>query len=163
MGVVGWFVVEKGFFEFFVVVREFDDWFMFVVIGFYELDKVDLIDVGIMVVVGAVGVVFLGMCDDVDVLYRVMDMFVFFLYCEGFLWVVMEVVVLGFFLIVFDICGCCEVVEDGVNGFFVLVCDLEVLCVVIVKFGDDDELWYWMVKVGRIKVVVEFDECCIVD
>jgi len=163
VGAVGRLVAEKGFLELFAAMRELDDRFTLVVIGPHEPDKADSIDAGTVAAARDAGVVFLGMRDDVDVLYRGMDLFVLPSYREGFPRAAMEAAASGLPLIVTDIRGCREVVEDGVNGLFVLVRDPEALRAAIVKLGDDAELRRRMGEAGRSKAILEFDERRIVD
>ncbi len=163
VGAVGRLVAEKGFLELFAAVRGLDDRFTLVVIGPHEPDKDDSIDAGTVAAAREAGVVFLGMRDDVDVLYRAMDLFVLPSYREGFPRAAMEAAASGLPLIVTDIRGCREVVEDGVNGLLVPVRDAEALRAAIVKLGDDAELRQRMAEAGRSKAIEEFDERRIVD
>jgi ribosomal protein S18 acetylase RimI-like enzyme len=103
------------------------------------------------------------MRDDVDVLYRGMDLFVLPSYREGFPRAAMEAAASGLPLIVTDIRGCREVVDDGGNGLLVPVRDPEALRTAIVKLGDDAELRQRMAEAGRVKAIEEFDERRIVD
>jgi glycosyltransferase involved in cell wall biosynthesis len=163
VGAVGRLVAEKGFLELFAAVKKLDDRFTLVVVGPHEPDKADSIDAGTVAAARETGVVFLGMRDDVDVLYRGMDLFVLPSYREGFPRAAMEAAASGLPLIVTDIRGCREVVEDGVNGLLVPVRDPEALRAAIVKLGDDAELRQRMAEAGRAKAIEEFDERRIVD
>ncbi len=163
IGAVGRLVAEKGFLELFAAMKELDDRFTLVVIGPHEPEKADSIDGATVAVAREGGVVFLGMRDDVDVLYRAMDVFVLASHREGFPRAAMEAAASGLPLIVTDIRGCREVVEDGVNGLLVPVRDPEALRTAIVKLGDDAELRQRMAEAGRTKAVRDFDERRIVD
>ncbi len=158
VGAVGRLVAEKGFLDLFEAVQDLDDRFRLVVIGPYEPDKADAIDTQKVEEARASGVVFLGMRDDVDVLYRAMDLFILPSHREGFPRAAMEAAASGLPLIVTDIRGCREVVEDGGNGLLVPVRDAPALRSAIERLGNDPELRQQMSEAGRSKAVLEFDE-----
>lgn len=158
VGAVGRLVAEKGFPELFEAMKEVDDRYVLVVIGPHEPEKADSIDTASITAARQAGVVFLGMRDDVDVLYRAMDLFVLASHREGFPRAAMEAAASGLPLIVTDIRGCREVVEDGSNGLLVPVADPVALHGAIVKLGGDAELRRRMAEAGRDKAVREFDE-----
>jgi glycosyltransferase involved in cell wall biosynthesis len=158
VGIVARLVAEKGFPELFDAVRGLDDRFTLVVIGPHEPDKADAVGAAMVAQAREDGVVFLGMRDDVDVLYRAMDFFVLPSHREGFPRAAMEAAASGLPLIVTDIRGCREVVEDGVNGLLVPVLDPQALRAAIAKLGNDAELRRSMAKAARVKAVREFDE-----
>lgn len=56
---------------------------------------------------------------------NIVDIYVMFLYFEGLLFVIGEVMVIENVVIVIDCGGICEVIGD--NGFFVLIWNSEVL------------------------------------
>ena len=163
VGAVGRLVAEKGFLELFEAARDLDNRFTLVVIGPHEPDKADAIDTRTVDAARAAGVVFLGMRDDVDVLYRAMDLFVLPSHREGFPRAAMEAAASGLPLIVTDIRGCREVVENGVNGLLVPVRNRQALRSAIVELGNSAELRRQMGEAGRSKAVREFDEQHIVD
>ena len=158
VGVVGRLVAEKGFLELFDAVRDIDDRFRLVVIGPHEPDKSDAIETATVDAARAAGVVFLGMREDVDVLYRGMDLFVLPSHREGFPRAAMEAAASGLPLVVTDIRGCREVVEDGVNGLLIPVRDPPALRSAIERLGNDPELRRQMAEAGRSKAVRQFDE-----
>ena len=158
VGVVGRLVAEKGFLELFEAVRDLDDRFTLVVIGPHEPEKADAIETGTVAEAADDGVVFLGMRDDVDVLYRAMDLFILPSHREGFPRAAMEAAASGLPLIVTDIRGCREVVEDGVNGLLVPVRDPQALREAIVRLGNDAALRQRMAEAARSKSIREFDE-----
>jgi glycosyltransferase involved in cell wall biosynthesis len=163
VGAVGRLVAEKGFLELFEAVKELDDRFALVVIGPHEPDKADSLDPETVAAARDSGVVFLGMRDDVDVLYRAMDVFVLPSHREGFPRAAMEAAASGVALIVTDIRGCREVVDDGVNGLLVPVRDPKALRSAILELGLDGDLRQLMAKAGRSKAVRDFDERRVVD
>ena len=74
--------------------------------------------------VAALGnVTFLGLRDDVEDLYAAMDLYVLASYREGFPRSAMEAAAMGLPLVVTDIRGCRQVVDDGINGIRVPVRD----------------------------------------
>lgn len=56
-----------------------------------------------------------------------------FLYCEGMLWVFLEVGVVGKVVVVSDVLGCCDVVVVGEMGLLVLLCNVDCLFLVIIE------------------------------
>lgn len=158
VGVVGRLVAEKGFLELFDAVQDLDDQYRLVVIGPHEPDKNDAIGAATVAGARAAGVRFLGLRDDVDVLYRAMDLFVLPSHREGFPRAAMEAAASGLPLIVTDVRGCREVVDDGVNGLLVPVRDAHALRSAIETLGSDVEMRQRMGEAGRAKSVREFDE-----
>ena len=75
----------------------------------------------------ATGVAFLGMRDDVDDLYAAMDLYVLASYREGFPRSAMEAAAMGVPVVVTDIRGCRQVVDDGRTGRLVPVRDAAAL------------------------------------
>lgn len=99
-------------------------------------------------------VFFLGYVIDMLSLFKEVDCFVFFFYYfEGIFCSLIEVVVVGKFIIIMDMFGCCDVI-DG-NGIIVLLCFIESLVLVFeevvdMKFIYRFELMMWFC------VLVEF-------
>lgn len=58
-----------------------------------------------------------------DVCFVIVEslVYVLFFYCEGMLCMVLEVMVMGWVIIIIDVLGCCEMVLYGVNGYLVVV------------------------------------------
>lgn len=163
VGTVGRLVEEKGFIELFDAAHRLDDRFVLVVIGPYEPDKQDALDTDVVADARAAGIQFLGMRNDVDALYRAMDLFVLPSHREGFPRAAMEAAATGLPLVVTDIRGCREVVESNVNGLLVAVRDVPGLAAAITHLGDDPALRSEMGRAGRQKALLEFDERRIVD
>ena len=84
----------------------------------------------------AAGVRFLGLRDDVDRLYRGMDLFVLPSHREGFPRAAMEAAASGLAVVATDVRGCRQVVEDGVTGLLVPVRAPARLAAAIAKLGD---------------------------
>ena len=73
------------------------------------------------------GIVFLGRRDDVDELYRGMDLYVLASHREGFPRSAMEAAAMGLPIVATDIRGCRQVVDDGRTGVLVPVGDVPAL------------------------------------
>ena len=69
------------------------------------------------------GITFLGMRDDVDDLYAAMDLYVLASHREGLPRSAMEAAAMRLPVVVTDIRGCRQVVDDGTTGFLVPVRD----------------------------------------
>src|SRR4029077_3535820 len=90
----------------------------FVVVG-PEADR-DAVPRGELDRVAALGnVKFLGLRDDVEQLYTAMDLYVLATFREGFPRSAMEAAAMGLPLVLTNIRGCRQVVDDGVNGILV--------------------------------------------
>jgi glycosyltransferase involved in cell wall biosynthesis len=140
VGVVGRLVAEKGFPELFEAMSRLDDRYVLVVVGPDDPDKSDALPGEVLEKARQSGVRFLGMRSDMPELYSAMDLFVLPSHREGFPRAAMEAAAMGLPLVVTDIRGCRQVVDDGVNGFHVPVRDPDSLAEAIAKLGDDPEL-----------------------
>jgi glycosyltransferase involved in cell wall biosynthesis len=81
-------------------------------------------------------VIFLGQRDDVEDLYRAMDLFVLPSHREGFPRAAMEAAASGLPIVTTDVRGCRQVVEDGLNGLLVPARDPDALGAAIARFAD---------------------------
>jgi len=122
VGAVGRLVLEKGYAELFEawdrIHRERPD-ARLVVIGPTDDDKADAVPADLVTRARSIGVIFLGMRDDVESLYAAMDLYVLASHREGFPRSAMEAAASGLPIVATDIRGCRQVVEDGVTGTLV--------------------------------------------
>ena len=109
-----------------------------VVIGPHDPDKPDALTAEQIEAGTAAGVRFLGLHDDVDLLYRGMDLFVLASHREGFPRATMEAAASGLATVATDIRGCRQVVDDGVTGLLVPVRSPARLADAIRRLGDDE-------------------------
>lgn len=72
-----------------------------------------------------------GYQKDIVLIFVCLNFVVLFLYREGLLKVLIEVVVCGCVVVIIDVLGCCDVIDLGWIGFFVFVWDGFVLVDVI--------------------------------
>ncbi len=163
VGMVGRLVEEKGYPELFEAARQLDDRYVVFVIGPDDTSKGDSLPAELVERARADGVRFLGMRNDVDDLYRALDIFVLPSHREGFPRAAMEAAASGLPVVATDIRGCREVVEDGVNGLLVPVRDPASLAKAIQTIGDDPELRARMGKAGDQRARRLFDESAIVE
>ncbi len=98
------------------------------------------------------------MRDDVDELYGAMDLFVLASHREGFPRAAMEAAASGIPLVVTDVRGCRQVVDDGANGLLVPVRDPVALAAAIRRLGDDGALRSRMGAESRRIAEARFDE-----
>jgi glycosyltransferase involved in cell wall biosynthesis len=161
-GVVGRLVWEKGYREVFDAaqrLRTLAPRVRVVVVGPSEPTKEDGItadDIARAEREG--GIRFLGMRDDLEDLYAAMDLYVLASYREGFPRSAMEAAALGRPLVVTNVRGCRQVVDDGVTGRLVPVHDAGALADAVAAIAADDNLRFAMGRAGREKAVREFDE-----
>lgn len=162
VGTVGRLVWEKGYRELFAAaegLRSRHPRTAFIVIGPSDPDKRDAVPAAVIARVEASGAVrFLGMRRDVRDLLAAMDVFVLPSHREGFPRSAVEAASIGLPLVLTNIRGCREVVEEGVNGLLVPVHEAEALEVAIERLILDAELRRRMGEASREKALKEFDE-----
>lgn len=163
IGIVGRLVAEKGYPELFEAFAGLDERFRLVVVGPDDPDKPDALPRELIESATSAGVMFLGMRTDVHELYTAMDLFVLPSHREGFPRAAMEAAASGLPLVVTNIRGCRQVVDDGVNGTLVPVQDPEALREAIQIVGADADRRIEMASASRIKAQNEFDERRIVE
>lgn len=127
IGTVGRLVYEKGFKEFFEVIRILIDKvenIKFLIIGPEEINQKDAIRREEIEELRKTGkAFFLGMRNDLSELYSTMDLFVLLTHREGIPRALMEASAMKVPCIATDIRGCREVIKDGITGFLVPVND----------------------------------------
>jgi glycosyltransferase involved in cell wall biosynthesis len=161
-GVVGRLVWEKGYREVFEAarrLREIAPNVRVVVVGPAEPTKEDAVtadDIARAERDG--GITFLGMRSDLEDLYAAMDLYVLASYREGFPRSAMEAAALGKPLVVTNVRGCRQVVDDGVTGRLVPVHDSRALADTIAALAADEETRVAMGRAGRAKALREFDD-----
>jgi glycosyltransferase involved in cell wall biosynthesis len=102
--------------------------------------------------VAALGnVQFLGERDDVEQLYSTMDLYVLATFREGFPRSAMEAAAMGLPLVLTDIRGCRQVVDNGVNGVLVPARDSRALADAIAALARDPSLRQRMGRAGAAK------------
>lgn len=144
VGTVGRLVWEKGYREFFAAaehVRSQRPAVQFVVVGPHDEVTGDGVARGLIEEMDRRGVIrFLGLRDDMPVVYRAMDLFVLASHREGFPRSAVEAAAMGLPMILTDIRGCREVVTDWHNGFLVPTRDPRALAATILRLADDAAL-----------------------
>jgi len=163
VGCVGRLVAEKGHLDLIEAARALDERYHVVVIGPPDPDKRDALTPAQFTSGGSAGVRFLGLRDDVDLLYRGMDVFVLPSYREGFPRAAMEAAASGLPTVATDIRGCRQVVADGVTGLLVPVRSPARLAAAIRELGDDGERRARMSAAAVARAQANFDEARIVD
>jgi glycosyltransferase involved in cell wall biosynthesis len=103
-------------------------------------------------------ITFLGMRDDVDELYGAMDLYLLASYREGFPRSAMEAAAMGLPVVVTNVRGCRQVVEDGVTGALVPVGDAGAIADAVAALAGDDARRAAMGRAGREKAAKEFDD-----
>jgi glycosyltransferase involved in cell wall biosynthesis len=161
-GVVGRLVWEKGYREVFEAaarLRKIAPRVRVVVVGPEEPAKDDAITTAdIAAAEREGGITFLGMRNDVDELYAAMDVYVLASYREGFPRSAMEAAAMRLPVVVTNVRGCRQVVEDGVTGTLVPVGDAPALADAVAAIAADDGRRVAMGRAGRRKAEREFDE-----
>ncbi len=160
-GLVGRLVVEKGYREVFAAVHELRDRcprLKFAVVGPSEPDKADAIAPELMQRAEDDGVVFLGRRDDVEELYPLFDLYALASYREGFPRSAMEAAACGLPLVVTNIRGGRQVVDDGVSGLLVEPRDPVSLANGLEAIAGDDSLRNAMARASYEKSQTDFDQ-----
>jgi glycosyltransferase involved in cell wall biosynthesis len=163
VGMVGRLVAEKGYPELFEAATLLPDRYVVVCIGPADPDKPDALPAGAVGAARSAGVRFLGLRDDVDQLYRGMDLFVLPSHREGFPRAAMEAAASGLPVIASDVRGCRQVVADDLTGLLVPVRSPERLARAITALGDDDLRRQAMGRAGAVRARRHFDERRVVE
>lgn len=161
VGLVGRLVREKGYSEVFAAashLREHTPRLRFAVIGNDEHGKVDALTAGDRARAAEAGVRFLGGRDDVARLYAGMDIHVLASHREGFPRSPMEAAAMGVPVIVTNVRGCRQVVDDDVTGLLVPPRDATALAAAIASLADDPTRRATFGAAGHEKALREFDE-----
>jgi glycosyltransferase involved in cell wall biosynthesis len=162
VGVVGRLVREKGYLDLFHAFKEVLSRFpktLLLVIGPRDLEKRDAFSPEIVKNYGIENnVIFLGEREDVDELYSLMDIFVLPSHREGFPRTVIEAMAMQKPIIVTDIRGCREAINNKKNGILVLAKNPEKLRDAIMFMLENPDKSESMAKFARDKAVKEFNE-----
>ncbi len=166
-GVVGRLVWEKGYREVFeaaVRLRARAPNVRVVVAGPDDPEKADAITRDDMARAEREGGVhFLGMRDDVEDLYAAMDLYVLASHREGFPRSAMEAAATGLPLVVTDVRGSRQIVDQGVTGTVIPIGDAVALTDAVAAIAGDDPRRRAMGKAARAKAELEFDEQQVID
>jgi glycosyltransferase involved in cell wall biosynthesis len=166
VGVVARLVWEKGYREVFDAatrLRTEAPSTRVVVVGGEEPDKGDAVGPAAKAKAAAGGVTFLGHREDMTALYSAFDVYVLASHREGFPRSAMEAAAMGLPLVVTDIRGCREVVDDDQNGLVVPVRDAAALAAAIARLAGDAALRRSFGEAGRAKALREFDDRRVID
>ena len=162
IGIVGRLVKEKGYLELFEafknLIKKFPNTILLVA-GPIEPEKKDAINPDIVKDYGIEkNVLFLGLREDIDEIYPLMDIFVLPSWREGFPRSVIEASAMERAVIATNIRGCREAVDDGITGILVLVKNPEKLAEAIIYLLQNPQIAKKMGEEGRKKAKREFDE-----
>ena len=119
VGAVGRLVREKGFLDLFAAAAALDGRYQIVVAGPADPEKPDALTAAEIVEAEAQGVTFLGMREDIERVYAMLDVFVLPSYREGLPQSAMEASAMALPVIATDVRGCRSVVRDGHTGWLV--------------------------------------------
>ena len=161
VGAVGRLVRDKGYAEIFEAasrLRHRNPALRFAVIGPDEPGKSRSLGNAEKAAAADAGVRFLGRRDDVERLYRGMDVYVLASHREGFPRSAMEAAAMRLPVVATDIRGCRQVVEPGLNGLLVPPRDPAALADAIGLLAGDPERRVCMGVAGREKALREFDQ-----
>jgi glycosyltransferase involved in cell wall biosynthesis len=140
VGVVGRLVHEKGYREVFDAARSLRGShpdLRWIVVGPTDTEKGDPLTDDALSAAEADGIRFLGRRDDVERLYRAMDLYVLASHREGWPRSAMEASASGVPVVATDIRGCRQVVQDGITGLLVPPRDPVALARAVASLVDD--------------------------
>jgi glycosyltransferase involved in cell wall biosynthesis len=167
VGMVGRYVWEKGYREFFEAAKLIADAYedvSFLTVGFALASERDPVDFGLLKQLGiADQVVVLEARRDMPDLYAVMDVVVLPSYREGFPRTLMEASAMGRPTVASDIPGCRETVIDGYNGLLVPPQDSTTLAQEIEHLLVDPVLATTLGHNGRALAEERFDETKVIE
>lgn len=159
VGTVGRMVAEKGLREFLSAARTIPS-ARFVVVGAPDTSKSDAISRA-EIRMASDNVIFTGWRSDTRELLAAMDIFVLASWREGVPRSVMEAGAMGKPLIVTDIRGCREIVNDGVEGILVPPRSSVGLAAAISRLVADPGLRLAMGAAARKRCIEEFDDVAV--
>lgn len=162
VGIVARLVVAKGYLDLFaafkIVLEKFPNT-MILVVGQLEPEKKDAINPAIVKKYDIQeNVLFLGERKDIDQIYPLMDVFVLPSHREGVGTAILEASAMERAVIVANVGGCPEAVEDKKTGLLVPPKEPEELARAIIYLLSNPQIAEKMGKEGRKKVLAEFDE-----
>jgi glycosyltransferase involved in cell wall biosynthesis len=161
-GTVGRLVWGKGFRELFAAaeaLRTRLPELVFCVVGPEDPDKGDAMVPADLDAARRLGnVVFAGHRDDVEQLYRGLDLYVLPSHREGFPRSAMEAAASGLAVVATDIRGCRQVVDEGVTGLLAPLRDVGALAAAIRALVEDEPRRTAMGRAARKKAEAEFDD-----
>jgi glycosyltransferase involved in cell wall biosynthesis/ribosomal protein S18 acetylase RimI-like enzyme len=163
VGMVGRLVAEKGVSELIEAAGSLEASPTIVIAGPGDPSKDDAVDSDVLEAGRAAGVRFLGMRDDIDAFYAALDIFVLPSHREGFPRAAMEAAASGLPLVLTDIRGCRQVVDDGVNGLLVPVGDPGSLATALNTLISDPDLRAAMGAASAARARAQFDESAVVE
>ncbi len=163
VGFVGRLVAEKGLPELLEAHRLGGGAFQLVVVGPDDPEKADALDRALIDEATAAGVRFLGHRDDVEELYRAFDVLCLPSHREGFPRSAMEAAATGLPLVVTDIRGCRQVVDQDRNGVLVPVRSPGALAEALVRLAKDAQVRLELGGESRRKAEEDFDERRVVE
>jgi len=166
VGMVGRYVWEKGYREFFEVaslIARKNPHVSFLTVGVPLTSERDPVDFGILKQLGIEDrVIVLKSREDMPDLYALMDVVVLPSYREGFPRSLMEAAAMSKPVVATDIAGCRQAVVDGYNGFLVPVKDKQALAEKIQRLLDDEALASRLGRNGRALAEEHFDEAKVI-
>jgi glycosyltransferase involved in cell wall biosynthesis/ribosomal protein S18 acetylase RimI-like enzyme len=160
VGTVGRMVLEKGYAELFsaaAMVRAKLPNARFLSVGQSDPDKPDAVTAE-AIELARDDFIFTGWREDVADLMAMMDVFVLPSWREGLPRSAIEAAAAGLPLVLTDIRGCREVVDEGVEGILVPVRDPVRLAQAIVRLLEEPDLRSRMGSAARVKAEARFDE-----
>jgi glycosyltransferase involved in cell wall biosynthesis len=167
VGTVGRLVWEKGYREFFAMAEGLkleNPRVVVLAVGPRENEKGDAVPAGTLDDLAGRGVVrFLGMRTDMPEIYATMDIFVLPSYREGFPRSAIEAAAMGRPLVLTDIRGCREVVEEDRNGFLIPPRRADILLDRVRRLAGDAGLRQRFGQESRRRARAEFDEHRVVE
>ena len=166
VGAIGRLVREKGYLELFeawATVRAEHPTAVLLVVGPYQPDKADGIDEQIVAEATEAGIRFLGMRDDVERIYRALDVYVLLSYREGFPRSAMEAAATGLPIIATDIRGCRQVVADGETGLLIPKMDAPAAAAAMAALIGDPGRRAAMAAAALRRASAEFDQQRVID
>ncbi len=162
VGTVGRLVWEKGLREVFQAaeaLRTERPNVQFLIVGPTDADKADAVPADVIADLEQRGVIrFLGLRHDVRDLYRAMDIFVLASYREGLPRSAVEAAAMALPMVLTDIRGCREVINDGEGGFLAPPRAAAALQTALRRLIDDAPARKRFGEANRKKAVDAFDE-----
>ena len=161
VGIIARLVREKGYLELFeafksIIAKHDNVWL--IIVG-PEVEKYDRISADKYKEYGIESrTLWLGRREDIPEILSCCDIYTLPSWREGFPRSAIEAAAMGLPIVVTDIRGCRQVVDDGVNGFLVSLRNVNEFKTALTTLICDEELRERMGKAGNIRAKREFDE-----
>lgn len=157
---IGRLIIDKGIYEYINaarILKRYYPFIRFLVVGNLDDNPASLNESELNNLISSGVVEYLGVFDDIRVIFEQTSVFVLPSYREGIPRTILEAMALGRPIITTDVPGCKETVIDGKNGFLIPAKDIKSLANSMEKFILNQQLIFKMGKESRNLAIEKYD------